>query len=232
MNWQQRSYRNELLDEDNIPFADIQQNMHELNIINTLLGGHHITLKGFQNLLFGQKQIHVCEMGCGGGDNLLAIKKWCKNKGIKVRFTGIDIKEECIQFAKTKTALQGCTTWIVSDYKTVVFEEKPHIIFSSLFCHHFRDEELIMQLQWMKQQSKLGFFINDLQRHPLAYYSIQLLTQLFSKSYLVKNDAPLSVQRGFNKKEWRNIFAKANINPYQIQWEWAFRYLITYRHAD
>ncbi len=232
MKGQQRSYQKELLDEDNIPFADIQQNMRELNIINTLLGGHRITLKGFRNLLFGQKQIHVCEIGCGGGDNLLAIEKWCKNKGIKVSFTGIDVKEECIQFAKTKMALQGRTRWIVSDYKTVVFEEKPHIIFSSLFCHHFRDEELIMQLQWMKENATIGFFINDLQRHPLAYHSIKFLTQLFSKSYLVKNDAPLSVQRGFNKKEWQNIFAKANINYYQVQWQWAFRYLITYRHAE
>ncbi|MDQ2753679.1 MAG: methyltransferase domain-containing protein [Bacteroidota bacterium] len=232
MNPQQRSYQKELLDEDEIPFADIQQNMRELNIINIWLGGHRITRKGVQSLLFGQKQIHVCEIGCGGGDNLLAIEKWCKNKGVTVTFTGIDIKEECIQFAKTRTALQGRTKWIVSDYKKVVFEEKPHIIFSSLFCHHFRNEALITQLQWMKEQSTIGFFINDLQRHPMAYYSIKLLTQLFSKSYLVKNDAPLSVQRGFIKREWQHLFAKANITSYQIQWQWAFRYLITYRHAE
>lgn len=232
MNWQQRSLQKELLDEDEIPFADIQQNMRELNVINTLLGGHRITLKGLQTLLFGQKQIHVCEIGCGGGDNLLAIEKWCKNKSIEARFTGIDLKEECIQFAKTRPALQGCTTWIASDYKKVAFEEKPHIIFSSLFCHHFSDEELITQLQWMKDNVTLGFFINDLQRHRLAYHSIKLLTQLFSKSYLVKNDAPLSVQRGFTKKEWQNLFVKAKIDSYQIQWQWAFRYLITYRHAE
>ncbi len=232
MKGQQRSYQKELLDEDKIPFADIKQNMRELNIINTLLGGHRITLKGLQTLLSGQKQIHVCEIGCGGGDNLLAIEKWCKNKHVDVTFTGIDIKEECIQFAKTKTALQERTTWIVSDYRKVVFTEKPHIIFSSLFCHHFTNEDLITQLQWMKDNSTIGFFINDLQRHPMAYYSIKLLTQLFSKSYLVKNDAPLSVQRGFVKKEWQQLFAKANIAPCRIQWQWAFRYLITYRHAE
>ncbi len=232
MNLQHRCYQKELLDDDSIPFADIKQNLRELDIINASLGGHRITLKGFQTLLSKQKQIHVCEIGCGGGDNLLSIYNWCKNKHVNVTFTGIDLKEECIQFAETKTELQTCTTWIKSDYKKVVFEEKPHIIFSSLFCHHFTDEELITQLQWMQQQATLGFFINDLQRHPLAYYSIKILTQLFSKSYLVKNDAPLSVKRGFIKNEWKNLFAKANITSYQIQWQWAFRYLITYRHAE
>ena len=78
MNLKHRSYQKELLDSDAIPFADIQQNMRELDVINSLLGGHRITLKGF-NLLRNDKQhLHVCEIGCGGGDNLLAIYKWCK----------------------------------------------------------------------------------------------------------------------------------------------------------
>ncbi len=231
MNLQRRSYQKELLDNDAVPFADIRQNMQELNTINTLLGGHRITIKGF-NLLRADKQpLHVCEIGCGGGDNLTAILKWCKNKRISIRFTGIDIKEECILFAKTHGALSHCTNWVTSDYRQVVFESKPDIIFSSLFCHHFTNDELAAQLRWMQQNATVGFFINDLQRHPLAYHAIKMLTRLFSKSYLVKNDAPLSVARGFHKKEWEQICAGAGINAFTIQWQWAFRYLITYRHA-
>jgi 2-polyprenyl-3-methyl-5-hydroxy-6-metoxy-1,4-benzoquinol methylase len=230
MNLRHRSYQKELLDNDVIPFADIQQNMHELDVINSWLGGHRITLKGFNLLRKGQQQLHVCEIGCGGGNNLQAIYKWCKQLGIQVSFTGIDIKEECIAFAKAKQTLRLCTNWVCSDYRDVTFTTKPDIIFSSLFCHHFTDAELPMQLKWMQNQSAVGFFINDLQRHPLAYYSIKLLTQVFSKSYLVKNDAPLSVARGFIKNEWENIFAAANIKAAQIRWQWAFRYLITYRH--
>ena len=117
--------------------------------------------------------------------------------------------------------------FISSDYKNVDFgNDKPDIIFSSLFCHHFTDEELITMLQWMKRNSTLGFFINDLHRHPLAYHFIKLATNLFSKSYLVKNDAPLSVLRGFKKMEWENIFSNAAIKNYTIKWKWAFRYLI------
>ena len=231
MNLQQRSYQKELLDGDNIPFADIQQNMQELDTINTLLGGHRITLKGFNSLRNHQPRIHVCEIGCGGGDNLVAIHRWCEKYKVKATFIGIDIKEECIRFAETKNELMDCATWLISDYKKVIFQEKPDIIFSSLFCHHFTDEELVTQLQWMKENSAIGFFINDLQRHPLAYHSIQLLTQLFSKSYLVKNDAPLSVRRGFIKKDWQRIINKAGITSYQMQWQWAFRYLISFRHV-
>lgn len=230
MNLRHRSYQKELLDRDDIPFGDIKRNMQELNFINTWLGGHNITLQGFQKLLSHKKELTVCEIGCGGGDNLVAIKKWCDKKNISVRCIGIDIKKECIEFAKQKALLKYCTQWITSDYKEVRFEIKPDIIFSSLFCHHFTDEELIMQVKWMKENSGVGFFINDLHRNIIAYHSISILTKLFSNSYLVKNDAPLSVAKGMIKKEWKNIFHKAGINSFQIQWKWAFRYLIIFTH--
>lgn len=40
-----------MLDEDDIPFTDIQQNMQELNTINTYLGGHAVSLAGLKKLL-------------------------------------------------------------------------------------------------------------------------------------------------------------------------------------
>jgi 2-polyprenyl-3-methyl-5-hydroxy-6-metoxy-1,4-benzoquinol methylase len=226
MNLKQRIYSKELLDGDNIPFEDIKRNMEELDFINTKLGGHNITIKGFKKLLGNKKRISVCEIGCGGGDNLVAIAKWCTKRGIDVHCTGIDIKQECIAVAKTNNYLRGFSTWITSDYKEVFFERKPDIIFSSLFCHHFTEDDLSYQLQWMEFNSNTGFFINDLQRNIVAYYAIKILTKLFSSSYLVKNDAPLSVARGFTKKEWIDILDNAYINKYAISWQWAFRHLI------
>jgi 2-polyprenyl-3-methyl-5-hydroxy-6-metoxy-1,4-benzoquinol methylase len=230
MNLSKRIYTKELLDRDDIPFPDIQRNMQELGFINTWLGGHKITIAGIEQLIGRKKEIVVCEIGCGGGNNLAAIAKALKSK-VSLKCIGIDIKQECIDFAWQDPANNYPMEWIASDYSKVSFKEKPDIIFSSLFCHHFTEGELTAQLQWMKANSRIGFFINDLQRHPLAYYSIKLLTSLFSRSYLVKNDAPLSVARGFTKKEWENILSAAGISGYKIQWKWAFRYLILWQHA-
>ena len=123
-------------------------------------------------------------------------------------------------------------TWITSDYSVVDFSNnKPSIIFSSLFCHHFNEQELELMLQWMHRNSALGFFINDLHRHTLAYHSIRILTSLFSKSYLVKHDAPLSVARGFTKKEWQVLLEKASLKNYTVSWKWAFRHLVICKHV-
>ncbi len=225
-----RSYTKELLDADNIPFEDIKKNLQELNTINSLLGGHKITIDGIKAFPI-KNEITICEVGCGGGDNLKAIQNWSnKNNITSKKYIGIDLKDTCINFAEQQ--YKSLASWITSDYAKVNFgNNKPDVIFSSLFCHHFSEEQLIKLLQWKKENSTKGFFINDLQRNTVAYYLIKWLTKIFSKSYLVKNDAPISVTRGFHKKEWEILLQKAGITNYSIQWKWAFRYLIICKKA-
>lgn len=227
-----RSYQEELLDRDDIPFEHIKRNMQELDTINTYLGGHRITLKGLQTILRYAsitEPVHIVEVGSGGGDNLRVIKRWAQQSGRQVELTGIDINPECITYAQSVPDNVGIQ-FLQADYKSAALPVKPHVIFSSLFCHHFREEELVHMLQWMQQNTRTGFFINDLHRHPVAYYSIKALTQVLSRSYLVKNDAPLSVQRGFKRGDWATLFARAGITNFTCRWQWAFRWLVTYLH--
>jgi Methyltransferase domain len=228
MDISRRSYHAELLDQPGIPAYAIEQNMRELDVINTYLGGHRITLAGFRKLLGDRRQVWVCEIGCGGGDNLLQIHHWCLRHRITVRLTGIDINPDCLSVARSKLS-QAKVELIPSDYRAVSFDRDhlPDILFSSLFCHHFTDDQLVAMLQWMGTHAKTGFFINDLHRHRVAFYSISLLTRIFSRSYLVKNDAPLSVLRGFTRAEWRALLQAAGFGFGSIHWQWAFRWLIT-----
>src|SRR4249920_691138 len=72
INLSTRSAKKELLDNEFIPFADIRQNMKELNMVNRYLGGHQITISGIKELMpqpSAGKPVTICEIGCGGGDN-------------------------------------------------------------------------------------------------------------------------------------------------------------------
>ena len=216
-----KSYQKELLDADEIPEADLVQNLKELKFINTHLGGHDVIKKGLK--AFGQGQFNILEIGSGGGDNLMFLKKYFSRN----KYNGLDIKEICTKYSYSQ---DSTINWILDDYKNHKPKESYDLIFNSLFCHHFKDEDLVEMLKWMKANAKIGFFIGDLHRHWLAFYSIKLLTFLFSKSYLVKNDAPLSVKRGFTKNEWKILLEKAEIKEYKITWCWAFRHLIVVKN--
>src|SRR5262249_2219096 len=102
INLEKRSYQKELMDRDDIPFPAMAQTLRELNTINTRLGGHAITIRGLKQLIENLPlasigvPISVCEIGCGGGDNLFVIHKHCLKKNIPVNFIGIDMNPECI----------------------------------------------------------------------------------------------------------------------------------------
>lgn len=234
-NFKVRSYEAELLDNENIPTRDLYQNLKELEFINTTLGGHQTVIGAISEILKTEilkKPITIVEIGSGGGDNLRAVYNWANSKKIKVNLIGIDLKQDCTDFARKKSQKTDIE-FITSDYYKVKFDDKkqPDIIFNSLFCHHFTDNQLTEMYDWMSENSKIGFVICDLHRHPFAYYSIKLLTKLFSKSYLVKNDAALSVLRGFKKQELLELLKTLKSCVVDIRWIWAFRWRIIVKHS-
>ena len=231
-NFKIRSAEKEYLDAPHIPQRALFQNLSELDTINRLLGGYRVLLRGVKKLLpFATDQpIRILDIGSGGGDSLANIYRRFHSR-YKLELTGLDLKSDCIKYANKRH--ENCPIeFIESDYRDRIGRVEAttfDIMTASLFCHHLTDSDLIELFIWMSQKARIGFVINDLERHPLAYHSIRILTKLFSKSYLVKHDAPLSVRRGFKRKELKSLLERAGIQNYQIEWRWAFRWLIIVR---
>ena len=163
---------------------------------------------------------------------LLPFKTIVVQENIKLSLTGIDIKAECIAFAKSRKSISVPVEWIINDYRKADFDKKPDIIFSSLFCHHFNNEELIFQIEVDEgKQQPLDFLLMTYKDTFSLIIPLKLLTTLFSSSYLVKNDAPLSVLRGFTAAELRDLVMQSQAANATIKWKWAFRYLVTFIHG-
>ena len=224
----QRSYESELLDAPNIPKELLFKNLRELDVVNRLLGGHSITLSGIKKLISDKNKIyHIIDIGCGGGDAMKQIAKWARVKNYKIKLTGVDMNSDCIDFMKDACKEFPEIDGVVMDYRDYLkTNAEVDIIHCSLFCHHLKEDDLIELFQYMNKCARIGFVINDLQRHWFAYYSIKFLTRLLNGSSLVKNDAPLSVLRGFKKNELNDLLKKADLKNVSIKWKWAFRYLV------
>lgn len=227
-----RSLRKELLDRDDIPPEDLFQNLRELDFINHWLGGYDISFAALKRVLQKGKRYTLVDIGCGGGDTLKRIANWNKKAGFALDLYGVDLKSDCIAYAGENLKDSGVTL-ICDDYRnTYRHLAKVDIIHACLFCHHLTHEDLQELVQFALSNGAI-LVINDLERNPLAHYSIKLLTRLFSKSYLVKNDAPLSVLRGFKKKEWLEILKQSGATRFSVHNKWAFRHeVIVYGNAD
>ncbi len=228
-----RSYEKELIDDLELDNDALRENLEELAIINKYLGGNQVTISGLKKLISNpnspitnnQSPVTIADLGCGGGDMLMVMADWAKKKGINAQFIGIDANDFMIDFAKERTHNYQNITYLHQNIFSEEFQKHDFdIVTMTLFCHHFEDKALIKILQQFREQTRLGVVINDIHRHWFAYYSIAWITKLFLKSYLVKNDAKLSVWRAFRRKDLENIIQKAGYINYSIRWKWAFRW--------
>ncbi|MCE7065897.1 methyltransferase domain-containing protein [Dyadobacter sp. CY326] len=227
-----RSQQKELLDQDEIPEQDLFQNLRELDFINHWLGGYDISFNALKKVIRPGSKYTLVDIGCGGGDTLKRISNWNERAGYELDLYGVDYKPVCIAYASEN--LKGKAVQLICDDYRHIFRhlKQVDIIHACLFCHHLAEAQLVELIRFALENRSI-LVINDLERNRLAYYSIKWLTQLFSKSYLVKNDAPLSVLRGFKKKEWLHILQKAGAVHFSIHNKWAFRHeVIVYGNAD
>ena len=217
------------MDDLNSAGPEMRQTLEELKTVNKLLGGNKVTTQALGKFIskHPKAHYHIADIGCGGGDMIRVMADWAKGQDISITFHALDANPNIIEMAKEN--LRDLVN--VKFHTADVFEEefateKIDIITCTLFTHHFTDEELIRMLGKFKSNAKLGIVINDLHRHPFAYYSIKYITKLFSKSAMVKNDGPLSVLRSFIYKDLVFVLEQAGWTDYKIKWYWAFRWQV------
>ncbi|NOS93065.1 MAG: methyltransferase domain-containing protein [Cyclobacteriaceae bacterium] len=225
---QNRSAEIEIMDDLDCRGEVVDQTLRELDFINQWLGGNAVTLHALKNVLKNQsknKEISIVDLGCGSGEMLRLIAKKAVQENRSLKLLGIDANPNIIEFAKNHSSESNNISFeAVNIFSEEFRDRKFDVVLCTLFLHHFTEEQLVDIFKSLHQQTKIGIIVNDIHRHPLAFYSIKWLTQLFSKSAMVKFDAPLSVQRAFTKKELKDILSKAGIKNYQLKWKWAFRW--------
>lgn len=222
-----RSIEKEIMDDLEVSGEVLDQTLLELRVINKLLGGNNVSTSGLQVLMdqSAQSTYTIADLGCGGGDMIRVMQSWATKQKKTCSFIGIDANAHTIDFAqKNLNDLSNVSFQVKNVFDDSFNQDKVDIITCTLFTHHFTDAELISLFKACKKKATIGIVINDLHRHPLAYYSIRLLTTLFSKSNMVKNDGPLSVKRSFVKNDWIRIMQKVGISSYTLSWHWAFRW--------
>lgn len=213
-----RCYQQELMDDFSIQDERIDTALVELKIINKYLGGISTTKSALElTIRNNNDEVKILDIGSGSSDNLIA----AKNSFPNIRISSLD------KNLRTLTATKNLIPKINSDAFYLPFKNNSwDLVHVALFLHHFNEIQIKKLLKEFLRISKKGIIINDLERSYFALLGIKLLTILFSKSEMVKHDAPISVKRGFSKSDLINLFNEQNIANYTIKRKWAFRWMV------
>lgn len=215
----ERSFEPELMDDTSVSKELVDEALSELKLINKYLGGNSVSQKGIELLKDKtvKENLKVLDLGAGSSDNLLMFKE-----KFQMNIFPVDLNMNICRVLKEEFPNTINCNALVLPLKQNSFDAAH----ASLFFHHFNEDEIVKMLKQLKDVTRDAIVINDLRRSVLALTGIKILTSLFSKSKLVKYDAPLSVKRGFKKNELIKLLKGSGLNNFMIKRKWAFRWLV------
>lgn len=221
-----RASGQEIMDDFTLPSAEVDPVLEGLAKMNAWFGGHETLIKALKTFPVKNGD-SISDWGCGGGDTLKAVAIWARRKRINVKLTGIDCSPAVVQYARRECAAFPNIHFLQQDVMSDDLQKDQFdIVISSLFTHHFADDDWVQLICKMHQTAKRGVIITDLHRHWLLYVAVVAITRLLTRSKMARYDGPLSVKRAFTRKELVHLLQRAEIGNYKLTWEWAFRWKI------
>lgn len=221
-----RSTEVEMMDDFEIGGESLTRSLDQLAVINFLLGGNTVTVKGLKKLLKNQskKEVYkIIDLGCGNGEMLRIIAEYGRKKGFTFKLSGIDANENTVNYAEASSADYPEIEFKQSNVLDANFDIEPcDIVLTTLFLHHFTEEEIIVLLKKVIIKTKIGILVNDLHRHKMAYYLFKIFCLPISNKMIV-NDGLISILKGFTSEDLEKMSDQLKVTR-QIKWRWAFRY--------
>ncbi|QXP60548.1 methyltransferase domain-containing protein [Olleya sp. HaHaR_3_96] len=226
VNTKYRSEAEEIMDDLDYNGPILHDALDKLAKINQWLGGNIVTINGLKKTLKNHNKseaITIIDLGCGGGDILREISLFGKKNNYNFKLIGIDANPHTVNYANLLSQKYDNVSFEAIDIFSDEFNNLEYdLVLTTLFLHHFKEDQLVSFLKPVLQKAKLGIVVNDLHRHKLAYYLFKLLCTTIKNKTIVE-DGLTSVLRGFKREELTTISKQINAN-YQIQWKWAFRF--------
>jgi SAM-dependent methyltransferase len=214
IDFSRRSAQLELMDTEDCGVAEFEACLVDLAKVNRATFAYRPTFAWLDRVVRGRRSgepLRIVDCGSGYGDMLRKIDAWAVQRGIEVELTGIDLNPWSRAAALKATASTRPIRWVTTD----LFDYKPDkpidIVLSSLFTHHLTDDQVVGFVTWMEATAQVGWFVNDLHRHPLPYYVFRLWSRLAGWHRFVQNDGPISITRAFVPEDWHRLLARAGV---------------------
>ena len=207
-------------------FDDIAGCLDTIGRFNGLFGGRRLTLRHVRDLLAAlpsDKPVTVLDVGAGAADIPMALVRWARGSGRRIRVLALDRDGATLKYARGYAAAYPEITLIQGDALALpVRPGSVDLVISAMTLHHLRPEEATRYLAGMDAAARLGWVMNDLVRSRAAHRVVWVLTRLLSRSAMARHDGPLSILRSYTPAEVVALCEKAGLFDVKVVHHYAF----------
>jgi len=199
----------ELLDEENVPRADMERSLRDLRRINEYCGGVNV----YRWLVRKFAPRSIVDIGTGTSDLLESVAH------VPLRI-GVDFKIEHLTYMRDGSRVHR----VVADARKLPFRsDAVDLVTSSHFFHHFSPEENAVILSESARVAR-NVAVTDTQRHVLPFLFVHLLGVLRVVGSITRLDAPASVRQGYTVGEARLVATRLRAAQAKVVRKWPFRW--------
>lgn len=175
------------------------------------------------------RPLHVLDVACGGGDNLITLSRWAKRSGINAQFDGCDLSPLAVSHARENAVTARVNSrFFIHDAVRQPLPDGYDLIMCSLFLHHLSDHDAIQFLRQSAAATTRTTAVHDLIRNRIGYWLAWFGTRSLLCNDVCRHDGPLSVAKAFTPCEMRQIAKAAGLQggtlkrrfPDRFLWVW------------
>ncbi|MEK6303410.1 MAG: methyltransferase domain-containing protein [Acidobacteriota bacterium] len=221
-----RIYVEEMLDAGIGTDDDVARNLSDLRRINRFLGGTRVVLDALSSSFAAgpPDALSLLDVGTGSADIPGAVAGWCAARGVKPMIVGLDLSERNLRVSINHLGVNREVQLIQADSLKLPFVARSFdFVTASLFLHHFEDADVARLLADFGRVAKRAVIVNDLVRNLVPYYFSRLTGPILARSFLTRNDGPVSVLRGFTADELRRLAEHAGLNRCKVRAVFPYR---------
>jgi SAM-dependent methyltransferase len=229
LDFSRRAQMLEMMDDPSVDFETWRACLVDLAKVNLMTLAYRPTLAFLDRIHDGglwpqDRPLVILDVGSGYADTLRKIGRWAKARSLDVRLQALDLNPWSERAAERVPGSAGIQ-FITED----LFHHQggADVILSSLFTHHLSDMDVVRFLEWQEINARIGWFVNDLLRHPFSYYGFALLSRLMLWHRFVVHDGPVSIRRAFRPEDWTVLLAKAGVHQARIEGWFPFRLCVS-----
>lgn len=221
-----RSQAPELMDSESVDYDTFRACLVDLERVNRASLGYRPTLAWLDRVAQGRRTLRILDVGSGHGDMLRRVWQWAQSRNIAVDLMGVDLNPWSTRAAGEATPAHMAIRYQTADLFDIGPDRDFDVILSALFAHHLPDPDLVRFVRWMERSARVGWFVNDLHRHPVPEWGLRAIFGVLPVHRFVRHDGPVSVRRAFTRADLAALLQEAGVpeGRASIRWQFPFRW--------
>jgi ubiquinone/menaquinone biosynthesis C-methylase UbiE len=211
--------RIELMDRLDAPAAELTQSLSDIARLNRLGGIQAILahVAPFVARVSAGEVLRVLDVGTGAADIPLALAKWARRHGHRVRVVALECHPTILAYAARATRGVPEVRVVAGDaLEAPIRPGSVDLALCSLMLHHLPEAAVVDLFRRLAEVARLGFIVSDFRREWLAWAAVWVVTRAVSGNRMTRHDGPLSVRRAYTLAELTRLAARAGLTD--IRW--------------